>query len=232
MIPRSSITCTSSRLCFVGEFEIVEIVGGSNLERPGAELALDIGIADYGDVAAHYRQDHLLPDMGLVSVVFRVHGDSRIAQHRFGPGGGDHQRPLSAYQGIPDVVEKAVQFLAFDLDIGERGHAARTPVDHALAAIYQALVIERYENLAHSLRKALVHCKPLAGPVAGRPEPLQLIYYNSAIPCLPFPYALQKGFPADPVPCQTFSPKLPLDDILSGDSGVIRPRHPQDLEAS
>jgi hypothetical protein len=33
------------------------------------------------------------------------------------------------------------------------------------------------------------------------------------------------------VPCEAFSPKLPLDYILSGDSGVIRPRHPQHLEA-
>src|SRR5208283_3968349 len=40
------------------------------------------------------------------------------------------------------------------------------------------------------------------------------------------------GFPANTVPREAFSPKLPLDDILGSDSGVIGPRHPQDLEAS
>ena len=170
--------------------------------------------------------------IGLVSVVFRVHRDSRVAQHGFGPGGGDDQCPLSAYQGISNVVEKAVQLLALNLYIGERGHAARTPVDHALSAIDQALIIQRYENLSYSPGEAFVHRKPLARPVAGGSEPFQLIYYDSAKLGLPFPYALQKGFPADTVPREAFSPKLPFYDILRGDPGMIGPGHPQDLETA
>jgi hypothetical protein len=33
------------------------------------------------------------------------------------------------------------------------------------------------------------------------------------------------------MPCEAFCPKLPLDDVLSGYPGMVRPRQPQDFEA-
>ena len=68
------------------------------------------------------------------------------------------------------MPEMSCLILVLNLSIRNGCKALRAPVDYSLALIYLSLVIEIYENLLHSLRTALVHCKTLSVPVRRRTD--------------------------------------------------------------
>ena len=72
-----------------------------------------------------------------------------------------------------------------------------TPVDHAVAAVDQPLVVQMHEHFLDSLRAALVHGKALALPVAAAAQLFQLADDAVAVLGLPCPGALQKTVAAD-----------------------------------
>src|SRR5207247_6922525 len=66
-----------------------------------------------------------------------------------------------------------VAVLALDLEVGEHGLAARTPVDDVVVAVDEAFLVEPHERLADRAGQARIHREALAPPVAGRTETLQ-----------------------------------------------------------
>ena len=69
------------------------------------------------------RQLDLAPDQVRVPRVVGMDGHSRVAQHRLHPGGGDHDLFVSV--AVPDRDELTVVVGVLDLDVRQRGQAAR-----------------------------------------------------------------------------------------------------------
>ena len=112
-----------------------------------------------------------LADDRLVAFVARMHRNRAVAEHRFGARGGDgdivarllFERDIAigvaldisigfaARERIFEVPHMAVHFARFDLEVGDRGLEMRVPVDEALVAVEQALIVEIDEHLDDGL---------------------------------------------------------------------------------
>ena len=131
--------------------KVGDVVARGNLQGAGAELHLDGLVAHDGYGPVHDGQHGLLAHEGGVAGVFGVHGHAGVAQHGLGTGGG-HGYPAAAVgQGVADVVELAVLLLVFHLQVGQGRGAAGTPVDDALVAVDEALVVQVDEGGADGL---------------------------------------------------------------------------------
>ena len=119
----------------------------------------------------------------------------------------------------------------FALLVGQRGLAARAPVDDVLAAVDEPLVVELLEHGAHGKRAAGVHGKPLALPVAGAAERLELVDDGAAVLFLPLPDSLDELLTAHLVAVGALLLDLTLDHVLGRDAGVVGAGHPEDLVA-
>jgi hypothetical protein len=114
-----------------------------------------------------------------------------------------------------------------DLDVGQRGQAARTPVDDPLGAVDETLVEQQLEHRVHGPGQALVHGEPLAGPVHAVAEAAHLAQDRAAGGCLPLPDPLDELLPAQVVPAQALLGQLALDHVLGGDPGVVHAGQPE-----
>ena len=121
----------------------------------------------------------------------------------------------------------AVLLLVLDLRVGDGGLAARAPVDHARAAVHQALLIQAAERLAHGLGAALVHGEALAAPVAGDAHAALLVDDASAVILLPLPGALQELLTAQALLGQALLGHRLHDLDLGRNGGVVGARQPE-----
>jgi hypothetical protein len=96
----------------------------------------------------------VLPRRSCVAFVLGMHGHAEVAEHRLGPRGRDRDEAIRlALHRVLDVPELVLALHLLDLVVGERGLAARSPVDDALAAVDQAFSIELHEVDAHRARE-------------------------------------------------------------------------------
>ena len=150
----------------LAEIEIHRIVRGRDFERAGAEFAIDRGVGDDFYLARCQRQTKHLADVRLVTLVVRIHGDGSVTEHRLGPRGRNRYRASTVGERVADVPEAAGDVLVIDFEVGQRGFAARAPVDQPHRAVDEFLVVEIDEDFGHRLREAGVECEALAAPVA------------------------------------------------------------------
>ena len=101
------------------------------------------------------------------------------------------------------------------------------PVDHTVAAVDQALIIQAHEHFLHGLGAALVHGKALAVPVAAAAQLLQLTDDAVAVLGLPCPGALQKTVAAHHLLGQALGTHGLHDLGLGGNGSVVGAGHPQ-----
>ena len=101
------------------------------------------------------------------------------------------------------------------------------PVDHAVAAVDQALVIQADEHFLHGVGAALVHGEALTLPIAGAAQFLQLADDAVAVGVLPIPGALQKAVAAHHLFGQALFAHLGHDFGLGGDGSVVGAGYPQ-----
>ena len=127
--------------------------------------------------------------------------------------------------------ELAVVVLVLDLDVGDRGQAARAPVDDALGAVDQPVVVEPLEDRLDGPGQALVHGEALARPVDAVAERLHLAEDLAAGLLLPLPDALDERLAAEVVAGLALLGELALDDVLGGDAGVVHAGQPERLVA-
>ena len=151
----------------LGDFKVVRVVGGGHLHRAGTELHLHIVVRDHGDFFVHDGQDHLLAHQVRVTLVRGVHSHAGIAQHGLRPGGGHHHTLAAVGTGITDMPQVAGHILVHHFSVADGALAGRTPVDHPVSAVDQALFKQAHEDFAHSAAAALVHGEAFPGPVAG-----------------------------------------------------------------
>ena len=82
------------------DLEVVRVVGRGDLHRAGAELRVHVRVGHDRDAPAGQRQFHLAADHVRVARVSGVDGDRRVAEHRLGPGGRDHDRAVAVRAGL------------------------------------------------------------------------------------------------------------------------------------
>ena len=227
--PRSSSTVSERQVVPPADLEVVGVVRRGHLDRTGAERRVDVVVGDDRDPPAGQRQLDLGADQVLVALVVRVHGDRGVAEHRLGPGGRDDDRGVTL--AVPDRDQLAVVVGVLDLDVRQRGQAARAPVDDPLGPVDQAVVEHPLEDGLHGAGQALVHREPLAGPVDAVAEPAHLAEDLAAGLGLPLPDPLDEGLPAEVVPGQALLGQLPLHHVLGGDAGVVHARQPERVVA-
>ncbi len=211
---------------------VVAIVGRGDLEGAGAEIHLHVVIVDHRDDPAGQRQADADAGQVAVALVVGMDRDAGIAEHGLRAGGGHHDIPGAVGVRVADMVELALLVLVLDLVIGQGGMAARAPVDDIVALVDQAFLVQADEDLAYRRRQPLVHREPLALPVAGGAEPLQLVDDRSALVLAPPPDPVDEGLAAEVVPALALCRQLPFDDVLGGDAGVIGARQPQGIVAA
>ncbi len=126
------------------------------------------------------------------------------------------------------MVEVAVQVFVFHLQIGQGRAASAAPVDDVIALVDQAFVVELNENFSYRLGKPLVHGEALPVPVAGRTQTLELVDDGAAGGFAPFPDGCDELLPPQLVPVGAIGGQFFFHHVLGGDTGMIRPGHPQD----
>ena len=211
------------------DLEVVRVVRRGHLDRAGAERRVDVLVGDDRDAPAGQRQLHGPADQVGVALVVGVHRDGGVAEHGLGPGGGDHDGVVTV--AVADRDELAVVVAVLDLDVGQRGQAARAPVDDALGPVDQAVVEEPLEDRLDGPGQALVHREPLAGPVHAVAEAAHLAEDLAAGLGLPLPDPLDEGLAAQIVAAQALLGELALHHVLGGDAGVVHAGQPQGVVA-
>jgi hypothetical protein len=206
--------------------KIVGIVGGGDLDRAGAERRVDTRVGDNRNLAPDEGQLDPSPDHPPVALVVGVHRHGGVAQHGFGAGSGDRDRAAAAAQRIANGGQGAPRLLAVHLLVGERGLAARTPMDDVIAAIDEPLLVQGDEDLAHRPGQPRVEGEAFARPIARATQGVELRPDAAVLFFLPAPDSGHEGLPAQVMAGLPFGEELALDSVLSGDARVVGPRQP------
>ena len=122
----------------LADLEIVEVVRRRDLHRAGAFFRVGVFVADDRNAAADQRQDRHLPDQMFEALVFGMHGDRRVAEHRLGPRRRHHDELVAAFDRIFDVPERAFGLDLLHFKIGDGGLELRVPIDQPLVLVDQA----------------------------------------------------------------------------------------------
>ena len=195
--PSSPITPISSSPWRAADLEVVGVVAGGDLQRPGAELGVDVLVGDDRQAAADQRQHAVLPDQVAVALVVRVDGDRGVGQHRLRAHRRHGQHPVDALDRVVDRVE-GVRRPRGSRPRGRRSPSATgVPVDHVVIAVDVALLEEGDEDAVDSGDVALVEGEALALVVAGGAEALVLLDDPRAVLLLPVPDPLLECLSAE-----------------------------------
>ena len=210
---------------------IVEIVGGSDLDAPGAEGWVYILVGDDRDGTAGQRQGHPQTDQALVALVVGMDRHGGITQHSLRAGGGDDEIAAALGQRITDMPHEPVFLGAGDFQVRHGGMQYRVPVDQPLAAIDQPFLVQAHEHVPHRRRQSLVHGEPLARPVHRRAHPPQLPGNRPAGFGFPGPHPVDERLAAQIVSGLALGEQLPFHHHLRGDPRVVGARLPQGVMA-
>ena len=158
------------------DLEIVKVVRRGDLHRAGALFGVGIFVGDDGNEPPDQRQADIAPDEFGIALVFGMHGDRRVSEHRLGPRCRDGDElaavlPVESRDRVTEVPQMALHFRLQNFEIGDRGVQHGIPIDETLGLIDQPLAMELDEHLDHRARKPFVEREPLARPVAGGAEP-------------------------------------------------------------
>ena len=205
----------------LGHAIIVEIMRAGDFHRARTKGRVRILIGNDRDQTVTQRQMHHLADNRRIAFITGMHRHRAIAQHGFGPRGGDgNVIPLFAQGHIPfgiflnifigfppgepifEMPHMARNLGVLHLKVRNRGFKMRVPVHEPLAAIDQALVVHLHEHLddgvveiallARRCPRRARHGERLAVPIGTRPQPLQLANDRAARLDLLLPDARQK----------------------------------------
>ena len=147
------------------DLEIVKVMRGRNFHRTRTLFGVGIVIGDNRNFAPDNRQHHMLADKCLIAWVVGMHGNAGIAQHGFGPRGGNGDVAAAILKRIVEVPHMAVDFFLHHLKVGNCRQKPWVPVNKALVFVNQPLFVKRDKHLHHGLRQAVIHGKALAAPI-------------------------------------------------------------------
>ena len=208
---------------------VVGVVRRGDLDETGAEVGVDVPVVEDGDLAVDDGQlDRLTHERGLLGILAR-HGDARVAEHGLGTRGG-HDDVLLAVDGLGErvaqVPQVAVLLLVLRLVVGDGGGAVGAPVDDALAAVDQAVMVPIAEDAAHGLGVLIVHGEALALEVDGASHALDLLDDGTTVLVRPVPAGVEELLATDLQAGDALLFKLLVDLGLRGDAGVVGAQDP------
>ncbi len=205
------------------DLKVVGVVGRGDLHDTGTLGHVGVLVADDGDLLVQQGQDDMAAVQMSIAGVIAVDGNGGIAQHGLGTGGSQFQHLAGLLDRVEQVPEAAVLFLILHLGVGNGGVAVGAPVDHAVAAVDEALVVQADKDFLDSLRAALVHGEALTLPVAAAAQLLELADDAVAVFGLPGPGALQEAVAAHHFLGQALSTHGLHDLGLRSDGSVVVP---------
>ena len=217
----------------LADLEVGLVMGRRHLQHAGAEGEIDVLIGDnrqQGLVLDRQRPAHMLADEVGVAFVLGIHRDGGVAGDDFGARGGDFQPGAGLLDDLDlEVIHDGVLRLHDDLLIAERGERGRAPVDHAFAAVDQALLVEIDEHPHDAGVVVGIKGEALAAPVAGGAEFLQLLDDDAAVFLLPLPDFRHEALAAEVVAVLDDALLFQglFDDVLGGDAGVVGAGQPE-----
>ena len=208
---------------------IVGVVGRGDLNEAGTKVGVDVPILKNGDLSVDDRELDGLTHKGGLLGVLRGDGNARVAEHGLGARGGDDNVVLAVDrlgQRVAQVPQVALLVLVLGLVVRDSGGAVGAPVDDALAAIDQAVVVPVAEDLAHGLGVVLVHGKALVIEVDGAAHALDLLDDDAAVLVGPIPASVDKLVATDLQAANALALELLVDLGLRSDTGVVGAQHP------
>ena len=208
---------------------VVGVVCRGDLDEAGAEVGVDMPILKDGDLTVDDGELDGLTHKGGLLGVLRGDGDARVAEHGLGARGGDDDVVLAVDrlgQRVAQVPQVALLVLILGLVVRDGGSAVGAPVDDALAAIDQAVVVPVAEHLAHGLGVILVHGEALVVEVDGAAHALDLLDDDAAVLVGPIPAGVDKLVATDLQAADALALELLVDLSLRGDTGVVGTQHP------
>ena len=107
----------------------------------------------------------------------------------------------------------------------------RVPVDQALAAVDQAVLVQTYKGFLDCLGQAFIHGEAFTTPVHRAAQAANLSGDGAAGLFLPFPDLLEELLPTQIMPRLALGGELTLDHHLGGDTGMVGTRLPQGVAA-
>ena len=208
---------------------VVGVVSRRDLNKAGTEVGVDVPILKNGDLAVDDGElDGLTHEGGLLGIL-RGNGNARVAEHGLGARSGDDDVVLAVDrlgQRVAQVPQVALLVLVLGLVVRDSGGAVGAPVDDALAAIDQAVVVPVAEDLAHGLGVVLVHGKALVVEVDGAAHALDLLDDDAAVLVGPVPAGVDKLVTTDLQAANALALELLVDLGLRSDTGVVGAQHP------
>ena len=208
---------------------VVGVVGRGDLDKAGAKVGVDMPILKDGDLTVDDgKLDGLAHEGGLLGVL-RGNGDARVAEHGLGARGGDDDIVLAVDrlgQRVAQVPQVALLVLVLGLVVRDGGGAVGAPVDDALAAIDQTVVVPVAEDLAHGLGIVLVHGKALVIEVDGATHALDLLDDDAAVLVGPVPAGVDELVATDFQAADALALELLVDLSLRSDTGMVGAEHP------
>ena len=208
---------------------IVGVVGRGDLNKARAEVGVDVPILKDGDLSIDDGELDGLTHKGGLLGILRGDSDARVAEHGLGARGGDDDVILAVDrlgQRVAQVPQVALLVLILGLVVRDSGGAVGAPVDDALAAIDQAVVVPVAKDLAHGLGIVLVHGEALVVEVDGAAHALDLLDDNAAVLVSPVPAGVDKLIATNLQAANALTLELLIDLGLRGDTGVVGAEHP------
>ena len=208
---------------------VVGVVRGSDLDEAGTEARVHVVIGEDGDLAVDDRQlDGLAHKGGLLGILGRD-GHAGIAQHGLGTRGGNNNVILAVHrlgERVAQVPQMAVLVMVFGLVVRDSGGAVGAPVDDALTAIDQAVMIPIAKHATHGLGIIGIHGKALVVEVDRAAHALDLLDDDAAVLMGPIPAGVDKLVATDLQAADALALELLIDFGLRGDTRVIGTEHP------
>ncbi len=213
--------------------EVVGVMGRGDLHRARAEGGVHVEVGEDGNLAVDQRQLHRLAHQALVALVGGVHSHASVAQHGLGARGGHHQ-VLHAVHWLGKRVTQVPQVpglvLVFRLVVGDGGGAAGAPVDDALAAVDDAVVVPVDEHAAHGAAELGAHGELLVSVVAGAAHGRYLLDDAPAIVAPPFLARLDECLAPYLAAVDALGGQVLVHLGLRGDARVVGTQYPAGLE--
>src|SRR4051812_26943962 len=161
-----------------------------------------------------------------MTLILRVNGHCGVSEQRLRPRRRHDERAVAALEWIANLPDAAVFFFGVDFKIGNGRAEHWIPVDQALSAINQPLLMEPDEDFGDGARHARVHGEVAPAralgigerPVCRRAESTHLAHDRRTGMLLPFPHAARELLAPEIVTRLAFDFELALDDDLRGDS--------------
>ncbi len=95
----------------LADFVVVAIMGRRDLQGAGTELPVDMVVEHHRDDPVGQRQPDAHSGQVRIALIFGMHGNSGIAEHRFRSGSGDHDKAGAVGIGISYMVKLALEYL-------------------------------------------------------------------------------------------------------------------------